>query len=106
GLREVVPKVEGALWIPQARRQVPDLWRTFFSWPAAPAPYGAGLGVGFFPYLAHGTLLVVAVGAAVSGSPLVGAALLAPFGLARGLSPAVARNVATGDPGRRVVGPL
>jgi hypothetical protein len=103
GVREVVPKVEGALLIPQARRQVPDWWRTFFSWPASSALYGAGLGVGFFSYLAHGTLLVVAVGAAASGSPLVGAALLAPFGLARGLSPVVARNVATAEEGRRLV---
>jgi hypothetical protein len=82
---------------------VPDWWRTFFSWPASSALYGAGLGIGFFTYLAHGTLLVVAVGAAASGSPLVGAVLLAPFGLARGLSPVVARDVVTAEQGRRLV---
>jgi methylamine utilization protein MauE len=102
-LREVVPGLAAALPVPQARRQVPDWWRTFFSWPASAALYGAGLGVGFFTYLAHGALLVVAVGAAAGGRPLVGAALVAPFGLARGLSPWVARNVGSADEGRRLV---
>src|SRR4029077_16450578 len=37
--------------VPAARRQVPDWWRTFFSWPVAAALYGAGLGVGFFTFL-------------------------------------------------------
>jgi hypothetical protein len=72
--------------VPQLRRQVPQWWRTFFSVPVAAFLYGAGLGVGFLTYLAHGTLVVVAVAAAASGEPLVGAALVAPFGLARGLS--------------------
>ena len=76
--------------VPQLRRQVPQWWRTFFSVPVAAFLYGAGLGVGFLTYLAHGTLVVVAVAAAASGEPLVGAALLAPFGLARGLSVLVA----------------
>jgi Methylamine utilisation protein MauE len=72
--------------VPQLRRQVPQWWRTFFSVPVAAFLYGVGLGVGFLTYLAHGTLVVVAVAATGSGEPLVGAALLAPFGLARGLS--------------------
>jgi hypothetical protein len=76
--------------VPQLRRQVPQWWRTFFSVPVAAFLYGAGLGVGFLTYLAHGTLVVVAVAAAASGEPLVGAALVAPFGLARGLSVLVA----------------
>jgi hypothetical protein len=76
--------------VPQLRRQVPQWWRTFFSVPVAAFLYGAGLGVGFLTYLAHGTLVVVAVAAVASGKPLVGAALLAPFGLARGLSVLVA----------------
>jgi hypothetical protein len=76
--------------VPQLRRQVPQWWRTFFSVPVAAFLYGAGLGVGFLTYLAHGTLVVVAVAAAASGQPLVGAALVAPFGLARGLSVLVA----------------
>jgi hypothetical protein len=76
--------------VPQLHRQVPQWWRTFFSVPVAAFLYGAGLGVGFLTYLAHGTLVVVAVAAAASGGPLVGAALVAPFGLARGLSVLVA----------------
>ncbi|MGH2581145.1 MAG: MauE/DoxX family redox-associated membrane protein [Actinomycetota bacterium] len=76
--------------VPQLRRQVPQWWRTFFSVPVAAFLYGAGLGVGFLTYLAHGTLVVAAVAAAASGEPLVGAALVAPFGLARGLSVLVA----------------
>src|SRR4029450_5381056 len=71
--------------VAQRRRQVPQWWRTFFSVPVTAFLYGAGLGVGFLTYLAHGTLVVVAVAAVASGKPLVGAALLAPFGLARGL---------------------
>src|SRR6266508_540423 len=79
--------------VPQLRRQVPQWWRTFFSVPVAAFLYGVGLGVGFLTYLAHGTLMVVAVAATGSGEPLVGAALLAPFGLARGLSVLVAARV-------------
>src|SRR6266508_2215731 len=60
--------------VPQLRRQVPQWWRTFFSVPVAAFLYGVG----------------VAVAATGSGEPLVGAALLAPFGLARGLSVLVA----------------
>ncbi len=74
--------------VPQLRRQVPDWWRTFFGRPATAALYGAGLGVGFLTYLAHGTLVVVAFAAIASGRPLIGAALMAPFGLVRGMSAA------------------
>ena len=51
--------------VPQLRRQVPDWWREFFSWPLAATLYGAGLGVGFFTYVSHGTL--VAVASAIAG---------------------------------------
>jgi len=81
--------------VPQLRRQVPDWWREFFSWPVAAVLYGAGLGVGFFTYLSHGTFVVVAVGALASGDAVVGALVVAPFGLARGLSAARAFGVAT-----------
>jgi len=103
GVRELLPWFRSRLPVPQARRQVPDWWRTFFSWPASAALYGAGLGVGFFTYLAHGTLVVVAVAAMASGRPILGAAVLAPFGLARGLSPVVARGVVTAEQGHRLV---
>jgi hypothetical protein len=92
--------------VPQLRRQVPQWWRTFFSVPVAAFLYGAGLGVGFLTYLAHGTLVVVAVAAAASGEPLVGAALLAPFGLGRGLSVLVAVRARRAEEGSALVARL
>lgn len=92
--------------IPHLRRQVPDWWRTFYSWPVAAFLYGAGLGVGFFTFLAHGTLVAVAAAAALSGNPVVGALVFAPFGLARGLSASVAIGVRTPERGRDLVNRL
>jgi hypothetical protein len=89
--------------VPAARRQVPDWWRSFFSWPIAASLYGAGLGVGFLTFLTHGTLMVVACGAALSGRPAVGAVLMGAFGLARGLSALAARSVRTGEAGSALV---
>jgi Methylamine utilisation protein MauE len=74
--------------VPQLRRQVPEWWRTFFSPFASAALYGGALGIGFFTYLLHATLVVVSTAAFASGRPLVGAAVMAPFGLARGLASA------------------
>ena len=71
--------------IPERRRQVPQWWRSTFPAPLASFLYGAGLGIGFLTYLRHGTLVAVGAAAALSGDPAVGALLLAPFGLARGL---------------------
>ena len=68
--------------VPQLRRQVPDWWRTFFPPRVAAFLYGIGLGPGFLAYLMHGTLVAVAVAAAATGSALVGALLVAGFGLA------------------------
>jgi hypothetical protein len=76
--------------VPQLRRQVPDWWRTFFSPFVSAGLYGAALGIGFFTYLLHATLVVVSTAAFASGRPLVGAAIVGPFGLARGLSAVVA----------------
>jgi len=92
--------------VPQLRRQVPQWWRTFFSVPVTAFLYGAGLGVGFLTYVAHGTLVVVAVAAAASGRPLVGAAVVAPFGLARGLSVLVAARVRRPEEGSVMVARL
>jgi hypothetical protein len=92
--------------VPQLRRQVPQWWRTFFSAPVAAFLYGAGLGVGFLTYLAHGTLVVAAVAAAASGKPLVGSALVAPFGLARGLSVLVATRARRPQEGSALVARL
>jgi putative oxidoreductase len=79
--------------VPQARRQVPDWWRTFFSRPAYAFLYGVGLGVGFFTYLARGTLVAVSAAVVATGRPLIGALFLAPFGAARGASVLVASRV-------------
>jgi hypothetical protein len=95
-----------AVPVPQLRRQVPDWWRTFFSFGPASFLYGFGLGVGFLTYLAHGTLVVVAAAAVATGRPLAGAAMLAPFGIARGLSAAVARRARTPAEGAALVGRL
>ena len=89
--------------VPQLRRQVPDWWRTYFGRPLAAFLYGAGLGVGFFTFLGHGTLVVVTLGAASTGRPLLGALMMAPFGLARGLAPLVAARSEEPEDGRRLV---
>jgi hypothetical protein len=79
--------------VPQLRRQVPDWWRTFFPPHVAAFLYGLGLGPGFLTYLSHGTVVVVSIAAFASGRPLMGAVVLAPFGLARGLGPVIAFGV-------------
>jgi hypothetical protein len=96
-----VPRVTAT--VPQLRRQVPDWWREFFSWPLAATLYGAGLGVGFFTYVSHGTLVAVAVAALASGEPAVGALIVAPFGLVRGLSAARSAGVRTQQDSQRLV---
>ena len=89
--------------VPQLRRQVPDWWRTYFGRPFAAVLYGAGLGIGFLTYLSAGTLLVVASAAIASGSPAVGALIMAPFGLVRGLSAIVAWRSLTQEQSRALV---
>ncbi|MGZ8598686.1 MAG: MauE/DoxX family redox-associated membrane protein [Actinomycetota bacterium] len=92
--------------VPQLRRQVPDWWRTFFPFGPASFLYGVGLGVGFLTYLTHGTLAVVAAAAAAGGRPVLGALLVGPFGLARGLSAATAIRARTPEEGSALVGRL
>ena len=89
--------------VPQLRRQVPDWWRTFFPPHVAAFLYGVGLGPGFLTYLSHGTVVVVSVAAFASGRPLVGAAVLSPFGLARGLGPVLAFGVRSPSDGAALV---
>jgi hypothetical protein len=72
--------------IPDRHKQVPDWWRTFYSPRVAGFLYGVGLGVGWLTYVSYGTLAAVSAAAFLSGHPLAGAVLLAPFGLARALS--------------------
>jgi hypothetical protein len=71
------------------RRQVPEWWRTFFSPQTSALLYGVGLGFGFGTFLSHGTLVAVSVAAALSGDPLLGALVCAPFGFTRAASAVV-----------------
>ncbi|MDH5225696.1 MAG: hypothetical protein OEW66_11105 [Actinomycetota bacterium] len=96
-----LPRVSAT--VPQLRRQVPDWWREFFSWPIAATLYGAGLGIGFFTYVSHGTLVAVAFAALASGEPVIGALVVAPFGLVRGLSAARAARVRTQEDSQALV---
>ena len=89
--------------VPQLRRQVPDWWRTFFGRSFAALLYGAGLGVGFLTYLSNGTLVVVAFAAAESGRPDIGALVMGPFGLVRGLSAIVSWRSTTHEQSRALV---
>ena len=89
--------------IPDRHKQVPEWWRTFYSPPVAATLYGIGLGVGFFTFLTFGTLVVVSVAALVSGDPAVGALVVAPFGLARGLSVILAAGARDEEAAARVV---
>jgi hypothetical protein len=92
--------------IPERRRQVPEWWRTFFPWPVSSFLYGLGLGIGFLTFLRHGTLVAVAAGAAATGRPLLGLAIVAPFGLARSLTVVLAGRASDAEGIRRLVGAL
>ena len=76
--------------VPDRHKQVPEWWRTFYSPPIASLLYGLGLGVGFLTFLTFGTFVAVSAGAVASASPLGGALICGPFGLARGLSVLIA----------------
>jgi hypothetical protein len=99
----MVPGIAVSVPVPQLRRQVPSWWRTFFSPRITAFLYGAGLGVGFLTYLSTGVLVVVAAAAFMGGDLRLGAILMAPFGLARGLSATVAANVRSPEDGVRLV---
>ena len=88
-LREVF---ELPIPVPDRHRQVPLWWRSFYSQRVTAVLYGFGLGIGYLTYLSFGTYFVVTIAAFVSGDPLVGTALCAPFGLGRALSVIVANR--------------
>jgi hypothetical protein len=88
--------------IPDLRRQVPEWWRSWFGPRVASLLYGLGLGVGFATHLRHGTLVAVAAGALAFGDPLLGAAVVVPFGLARGVAILTAAGGRTSAGVRRV----
>lgn len=83
--------------IPDRHRQVPLWWRSFYSAPVAGFLYGLGIGVGYLTYLSFGTYVAVTAAAVAWGSPPLGAALTAPFGLGRVLSVALANRNAGED---------
>ncbi|MEX0832586.1 MAG: MauE/DoxX family redox-associated membrane protein [Actinomycetota bacterium] len=87
----------------QARRQVPEWWRTFFSPYTAAALYGTGLGIGFFTYVSFGTLVAVAALVVTTGDAAIGALALGSFGLARGLTVTLASRATTGESIRALV---
>ena len=95
-----------AVPIPALRRQVPDWWRTYFPPLVTATLYGAGLGIGFFTFLATGALVVVALAAFLGGSAWEGALVVGAFGAARGLTPLVAARVGTIEEGGVLVGRL
>src|SRR5919108_3104813 len=72
--------------VPERGRQVPEHWRWRYPAHVSSFLYGLGLGIGFLTHVRHGTLMVVSVAAAATGNPLAGALVMAPFGLARGIS--------------------
>jgi hypothetical protein len=96
-----LPKLTVA--VPQLRRQVPDWWRTYFGPSVASFLYGAGLGVGFLTFLAHGTLVVVAAAALAIGDPVWGAVIIGAFGLARGAAIWIAGSITTEEEGASVL---
>jgi hypothetical protein len=71
--------------VPEIRGQVPERWRSDFPPRVASFLYGLGLGLGFVTHLRFGTLVASASAAVAFGSPVAGALLLLPFGLARSL---------------------
>ncbi len=92
--------------LPDRHAQVPEWWRAFYSPRVASFLYGVGLGVGLLTFLSFGTFVAVAAAALVSGDPLLGAGLCAPFGLARGVSVTVACRAQTEEAVSGVVGHL
>jgi hypothetical protein len=81
--------------LPDARRQVPERWRSQLAPGIASFLYGLGLGVGFATHLRHGTLVAAAAAVVAVGEPVLGALMLAPFGLARAATVLVARRVSS-----------
>lgn len=89
--------------IPELRRQVPEWWRGSFGPPVSALLYGVALGPGFGTHLRHGTFVAAAAGAAALGDPVLGIAMLLPFGVARTLGVALVSGART-EPGVMAAG--
>src|SRR5216117_1689924 len=71
--------------IPQARRQVPERWRTELPLPLWSAGYGAGLGAGLFTFQPVSTFWVACAAAVALGKPLTAALCFSAYGAGRTL---------------------
>lgn len=71
--------------LPQARRQVPERWRSTLPLPVWSAGYGAGLGAGVFTHQPVATFWAACAGALALGRPLACAAAFALYGFGRAL---------------------
>lgn len=67
----------------QLRRQVPARWRHTLPPRVAACLYGIALGFGFGTRIPVSTLYVAATWVMLNGNPLLGAILMAPFGIGR-----------------------
>ena len=88
--------------IPELRRQVPEWWRGALGARTSAFLYGLALGPGVGTHLRHGTFVIVGAAALVLGDPILGVALVAPFGAARALAVAMASSPRT-ENGRRAM---
>jgi len=82
-----------ALPHPERKRQVPEQWRRRFHPFLTAGLYGLLLGMGFTTHIPTASYYFVALTAALSGKPLIGAFVFGLFGMARStlLWPSVAR---------------
>jgi len=86
--------------IPQARRQVPERWRTELPLPLWSAGYGAGLGAGLFTFQPVSTFWVACAAAVALGKPLTAALCFSAYGTGRTLMTVLPRRGS--DPTRAV----
>jgi hypothetical protein len=84
--------IQRPLALPTSRRQVPKLWREFFSPATAALLYGVGLGIGLFtrvPYVTHYVALALTV---LYGDVVIGVCAGLLYGLGRWLPLAYYRS--------------
>jgi len=71
--------------LPQARRQVPEHWRSELPLPVWSTGYGAGLGAGFFTFHPVSTFWIACAGALALASPVTAALCFSLYGAGRAL---------------------